>query len=113
MALHVLVFPVALAFVSATLALTTPTVGEALYRWAVLGAIPSVASLLPAPIGGLSGLALPFTPPLLVLLMVIHGPVPELVRGAWTAFGLEIFGIISSLLILRFYLRAWTVGEKD
>jgi len=113
MALHVLVFPVTLAFVCATLALTTPTVGEALYRWGVLGAIPTLATLLPAPLGGLGGISLPFTPPLLVLLLVIFGATPELIRGAWISLGLELFGIAASLLILGYCLRRWTVGEKD
>jgi hypothetical protein len=113
MALHVLVFPVALAFVSATLALTTPTLGEALLRWAVLGAIPTLATVLPPPIGGASGVALPFTPPLLVLILVLNGPTPDLLRAAWTALGLEVFGIAASLIILKLFLRRWTVGEKD
>jgi hypothetical protein len=113
MSLHVLVFPVALAFVSATLALTTPTLAEALYRWAILGAIPTLAIVLPYPIGGHGGLALPFTPPLVVLLIVIHGATPELVRAAWISLGLEIFGISMGLLILSLFLRRWTVGERD
>jgi hypothetical protein len=113
MALHVLVFPITLACVCATLALTTPTVAEALYRWGVLGAIPTLASMLPSPLGGPGGLALPFTPPLLVLMLVIYGPIPELVRGAWISLGLEVFGIAVSLLILASCLRRWTVGEKD
>lgn len=113
MALHVLAFPVTLAFVSATLALTTPTVGEALYRWAVLGAIPTLATLLPFPVGGPAGLAVPFTPPLLVLLLVIFGPTPELLRGAWISLGLEVFGIVVSMTVLTLFLRRWTVGEKD
>jgi len=113
LSLHVLLFPVALAFVSATLALTTPTVGEALFRWAVLGAIPTIAFVLPPPIGGEGGLALPFSPPFLVLLLVLNGPSPELIRGAWISLGLELFGIITSLLILGLLLRRWTVGERD
>jgi hypothetical protein len=113
MALHVTVFPVALACVSATLALTTPTLSEALYRWAILGAIPSIATILPYPIGGTAGLALPFTPPLLVLMLVLNGPTPELIRSAWTALGLEIFGTMAALFILAFFLRRWTVGEQD
>lgn len=113
MALHVLVFPVALAFVSATLALTTPTVGEAISRWIVLGALPTVATLLPYPVGGESGLALPFSPPLLVLVLVIAGPSPALIRGAWISLGLEILGIVASLVIMTLWLRRWTVGERD
>jgi hypothetical protein len=113
MALHVTVFPVALACVSATLALTTPTLSEALYRWGILGAIPSIATILPSPIGGTAGLALPFTPPLLVLMLVLNGPTPELIRSAWTALGLEIFGTAAALVILSFFLRRWTVGERD
>ena len=113
MSLHVLLFPVVLAVVSATLALTTPTLGEALYRWAVLGAIPTLATVLPYPIGGHAGIALPFTPPLLVLLIVVHGPTPDLVRAAWIALGLELAGLVGSLLILGFLLRRWTVGERD
>jgi len=113
MALHVITFPVALACVTATLALTTPTLGEAISRWAVLGAIPAIATILPPPIGGFGGLALPFSPPLLVLFLVTHGPVPELVRGAWVSLALEVVGLIASLFILRFYLRRWTVGETD
>jgi hypothetical protein len=113
MALHVLVFPVALAFVSATLTLTTPTVGEALFRWAFLGALPTLGSILPPPIGGEGGLLLPLTPPLLVLLLVANGPTPELIRGAWISLGLEVAGVLGSLLILSLYLRRWTVGERD
>jgi len=113
LSLHVLLFPVALAFVSATLALTTPTVGEALFRWAVLGAIPTLAFVLPPPIGGEGGLALPFSPPFLVLILVLNGPSPELIRGAWVSLGLEVFGIVASLLILGLLLRRWTVGERD
>jgi hypothetical protein len=113
LALHVLLFPVALAFVSATLALTTPTVGEALFRWAVLGAIPTFGFVLPPPIGGEGGLALPFSPPMLVLVLVINGPSDELIRGAWIGLGLEIVGIVVSLLILGLLLRTWTVGERD
>ncbi|HEU4753010.1 MAG TPA: hypothetical protein VFU47_07865 [Armatimonadota bacterium] len=113
MALHVTIFPIALACVSATLALTTPTLGEALYRWAILGAIPSLAVILPYPIGGNGGMALPFTPPLLVLMLVLNGPTPELIRGAWIALGLEVFGTAGALLILSFLLRGWTVGERD
>ncbi|MFN3651057.1 MAG: hypothetical protein ACK47B_15895 [Armatimonadota bacterium] len=113
MALHVLIFPSALACLSAVLALSTPTLEEALYRWAVLGAIPTLATMLPPPIGGASGLALPFTPPLLALLLVLHGPTPELVRSSWISLGLQIFGTVASLLILKLLLRRWTVGEKD
>lgn len=113
MALHVLTFPVALAFVSATLSLTTPTLGEALYRWAFFGAIPTLASILPYPIGGEAGLALPFTPPLLVLLVVLEGPTPDLVRACWTSLGLQVFGVVFSLLIFSFSLRRWVVGERD
>jgi hypothetical protein len=113
MALHVLVFPVALACVSATLALTTPTLGEAIFRWAVLGAIPTLATVLPPPIGGAGGWTLPFTPPLLVLLVALNGPTPDLLRGAWAALGLEVIGIAGSLLILTLFLRRWTVGERD
>jgi hypothetical protein len=113
MALHVLVFPVTLACVSATLALTTANLGDALFRWAVLGAIPTLAFVLPPPIGGLGGISVPFTPPFLVFLLVLNGPVPELLRGAWISLGLEIFGIGASLLILDLYLRRWTVGERD
>jgi len=113
MSLHVLVFPVALGCVTATMALTTPSLGEALYRWALGGAIPSFATLLPPPIGGEGGVALPFSPPLLVLLIVIEGPTHALIRGAWIAFGLELFGIALSLVILKLFLRRWTVGEKD
>jgi hypothetical protein len=113
LSLHVLLFPVTLAFVSATLALTTPTVGEALFRWAVLGAIPTLAFVLPPPIGGEGGWALPFSPPFLVLVLVLNGPSPELIHGAWVSLGLELFGIITSLLILGLLLRRWTVGERD
>jgi hypothetical protein len=113
MGVHVLLFPVALAYVTACLALTTPSLDEALWRWAVLGAIPSIAFLLPEPIGGDGGLALPFTPPLLVLILVINGATPELVRGAWISLGLETVGIGASLFILNRFLRQWTVGEKD
>lgn len=113
LSLHVVLFPVTLAFVSATLALTTPTVGEALFRWAVLGAIPTLAFVLPPPIGGEGGWALPFSPPFLVLVLVLSGPSPELIRGAWISLGLEVFGIITSLLILGLLLRRWTVGERD
>jgi hypothetical protein len=113
MAIHVLLFPVALAYVTACLALTTPSLGEALWRWAVLGAIPSIAFLMPEPIGGDGGLSLPFTPPLLVLILVIKGATPELIRGAWISLGLEAVGIGASLFILNRYLRRWTVGEKD
>jgi hypothetical protein len=113
MALHVLVFPVALAFVSACLALTTPTVGEALYRWSILGAIPAALTALPPPLGGESGLAVPFNPPLLVLMLVLNGPSPALIRGAWIALGLEVAGILIALLILGVFLRRLTVGERD
>lgn len=113
LALHVLLFPVALAFVSATLALTTPTLGEAIFRWAVLGAIPTFGYVLPPPIGGDGGLALPCSPPLLVLILVVKGPSEELIRGAWISLGLEIFGICAALLILTLFLRQWTVGEKE
>jgi hypothetical protein len=113
MALHVIAFPVALACVTATLALSTPTVGEALYRWAVLGAIPTVAWLLPPPIGGDDGLALPFSPPLLVLLLVAKGPNPALLQGAWVSFALEVIGVVSAFVIFHLYLREWTVGERD
>jgi hypothetical protein len=113
MALHVLVFPVALACVAATLALTTSSLGEALYRWAVLGAIPTLATLLPPPLGGETGMAVSFSPPLLVLILVVTGPTPGLVRAAWISLGLEIAGIFGSLLILALFLRSWTVGEKD
>lgn len=112
MALHVLVFPVALAFASATLALTTPTIGEAISRWAVLGAIPTFAYLLPPPIGGDSGIALPISPPLMVLVLVAHGPTSELIAACWAALALEIFGVMLALLILGYFLRRWTVGEK-
>jgi hypothetical protein len=113
MAIHVLLFPVALAYATACLALTTPSLGEALSRWAILGAIPSLAFLMPQPIGGEGGLALPFTPPLLVLILVMKGATPELIRGAWTSLGLEAIGIGASLFILNQFLRRWTVGEKD
>lgn len=113
MALHVLLFPVVLAFVSATLALATPTVGEALYRWAVLGAIPTLATALPPPLGGGDGLAAPFSPPVMVLFLVLSEPTPELVRGAWISLGLELAGLAGGLLVLARYLRAWTVSEKD
>jgi len=112
MGLHVMVFPVALAFVSACLALTTPTVGEALYRWAILGAIPAVLTALPPPIGGAGGLAIPFNPPLLVLMLVLDGPTPGLIRGAWIALGLEVAGILTALLVLGVFLRRLTVGER-
>ena len=75
--------------------------------------IPSIATILPYPIGGTAGLALPFTPPLLVLMLVLNGPTPELIRSAWTALGLEIFGTTAALFILAFFLRRWTVGEQD
>jgi hypothetical protein len=113
MALHVLLFPVVLAFVCATLSLTTPTVGEALYRWAVLGAIPTLASALPPPIGGGEGIAAPFSPPVMVLFLVMNHPTPALVRGAWISLGLEVVGIIASLAFLALYLRRWTVIETD
>ncbi len=113
MSLHVLTFPVALAFVSATLALTTPTLGEALYRWAFLGALPTLASVLPYPIGGEAGFALPFTPPLLVLLVVLEGPTPDLIRSCWVSLILQILGSLTALVILSRGLRHWTVGEKD
>ncbi len=113
MAVHVVLFPVALAYVTACLALTTPSLGEALWRWAVLGAIPAVAFWLPEPIGGDGGVMLPFAPPLLVLVLVLKGATPELIRGAWISLGLEAVGIAASLFILNRYLRQWTVGEKD
>jgi hypothetical protein len=112
-ALHVVLFPLSLAGVAAALALTTPTVSEALYRWLILGAIPTVATFLPHPVGGDAGIALPFIPPLLVLLLVIQGPEPALIRGAWIALGLEVTGILGALLILGLLLRRWTVGERD
>jgi hypothetical protein len=113
MAIHVMIFPVVLASVSAVLALTTPTIEEAIYRWAVLGAIPTLAYFLPAPIGGEAGMALPFSPPLLALLLVVEGPTRDLVQSSWVSLGFEVFGTILALLILSFRLRRWTVGEKD
>lgn len=113
MGLHAMVFPVALAFVSACLALTTPTLGEALFRWAVLGAIPTLATALPPPVGGETGLALPLTPPLLVLVLVARGPTPALIQHCWTALGLELLGIGIALVVLGVFLRPLTVGEKD
>lgn len=113
MALHVLIFPVALACVSAVLALTTPSLPEALSRWAIFGAIPTLATMLPNPIGGEAGLALPFTPPLLVLLIVLEGPTRDLVNGAWLSLGLEVFGTAFSLLILHLFLRRWTTGGES
>ncbi len=112
LALHALVFPPALACVSAALALTTPTVAEALFRWAVLGAIPALATLLPPPIGGEGGLALPFSPPLLSVWLAA-APSPVLLHHAWTSLGLEVAGIVGALLILGAFLRRWTVGERD
>jgi hypothetical protein len=112
MALHVMLFPLTLACIAATLALSTPTVAEALYRWALLGALFSAAAALPPPVGGLEGAALPFSPPLLVLMLVAHGPLPELIRGAWIALGLEVVGIAGSLFILSHFLRRWTSGER-
>lgn len=112
MALHVAVFPVALAFVSATLALNTPTIGEALLRWAVLGAIPTFAYLLPPPIGGDAGIALPLSPPLLMLVVIAHGLTSPLLAACWAALALEILGIALGLLLLAFRLRRWTVGEQ-
>ena len=111
MALHVLTFPITLAFVSAVLALTTPSMGEAVWRWAVLGALPAILVVLPWPLGGLGGVALPFSPPLLVLLMNLYGPEPELIRAAWISLALQVGGIEASLWILSTYLRRWTVGE--
>jgi hypothetical protein len=58
-------------------------------------------------------LALPCSPPLLVLILVVKGPSEELIRGAWISLGLEIFGICAALLILTLFLRQWTVGEKE
>jgi hypothetical protein len=113
MALHVMIFPVALACVSAVLSLTTETVEDALYRWAVLGAIPTLATALPYPIGSQSGLALPFSPPLVALLLVLEGPSRELIRASWISLGCEVLGIAVSLLVLRLALRRWTVGERD
>jgi hypothetical protein len=113
MSVHVLVFPVALAFVSACLALTTPTLAESLLRWAVLGAIPTLATILPPPVGGETGFALPLTPPLLVLILVARGPIPALIRACWIALGLEVFGIAVALVVLAVFLRPLTVGEKD
>lgn len=113
MALHVLVFPVSLAAIASVLALTTETVSEALYRWAVLGAVPLACWILPHPIGGGAGLALPFSPPLLVLLLVLEGATPELVRAAWTSLGLELLAIGAAGLLLYWFLRQWSVGEKD
>lgn len=113
MALHVLIFPVALACVSAALALSTPTLAEALWRWAVLGAIPTLASVLPEPIGGENGWCLPFSPPLLALVMVFHGATPGLVRSSVGSLGLDFLGIAGSLLILGLMLRPLTVGERD
>jgi len=112
MALHVLLFPVVLACVAAALALTTPTLAEALYRWAVFGAIPAAGALLPPPIGGEAGLALPFSPPLLVLLLVVRGTTPALLRGAAISLALEVAGFAAALLILHFLLRRLTVGER-
>lgn len=113
MAIHVLLFPVVLAVVSATLALTTPTVGEALYRWAVLGAIPTLATVLPPPIGGGGGIAAPFSPPVMVLFLVLNRPSPELFRGAWISLILELIGLIGSLCLLTVCLRGWTVANAD
>jgi len=111
-ALHVLLFPVALAFVSAVLALTTPSLGEAIWRWLVLGSLPAIATVLPPPLGGLGGWSLPLSPPLLVLLINVYGPAPELVRAAWVALALEGIGVAGALWILARYLRRWTVGER-
>jgi hypothetical protein len=113
MALHVLLFPIVLAFVSATLALTTPTVAEALYRWAVLGAIPTLATALPPPIGGGEGIAAPFSPPMMVLFLVLNRTTPELYRGAWISLGLEIAGLLGSFILLTLYLRRWTISTTD
>jgi hypothetical protein len=113
MGLHVIVFPIALAGVSAVLALTRKNLEETIFWWAFLGAIPTLATILPAPIGGEGGWALPFSPPLLALLIVIEGPTAALVRGAWISFGLEVVGILGSLAVLGLYLREWTVGEHD
>lgn len=113
MALHVLVFPVSLAFVSATLTLTTPSLAEALYRWAILGAIPTLATALPPPIGGEAGLAMPATPPLLALLIVVEGPTHALVRASFIALGLEILGVVLSIAVMHWFLRRITVGERD
>jgi hypothetical protein len=113
MALHVLLFPVVLASISATLALTTPTVGEALYRWAVLGAIPTLATILPPPIGGGGGVVAPFSPPVMVLFLVLNRPSPELYRGAWISLLLEVLGLAASFVLLTRYLRRWTAAETD
>jgi len=113
MALHVLVFPVVLSCVSAVLALTTPTLEGALYWWAVLGAIPTLLTALPYPLGGEAGLALPLTPPLLALLLVSVGPTPDLIRASWISLGIQLVGMTAALLILGFCLRQWTVGERD
>lgn len=110
-ALHVLLFPVVLAFVSATLALTTPTVGEALYRWAILGAIPTLATALPPPVGGGAGLAAPFSPPVMVLFLVLSEPSAALIRGAWISLGLEAVGLLGGLAVLALFLRRWTLDE--
>jgi hypothetical protein len=113
MALHVLCFPVALAFITAALALTTPTLGEALYRWTIFGATPTLAWMLPPPIGGDGGLALPFSPPLVALLLAAEGPSTELIRASWISLGLEGAGVLGALVIFQLWLRAWTVGERD
>jgi len=113
MALHVLLFPIVLAFVSATLALTTPTVAEALYRWAVLGAIPTLATALPPPIGGGEGIAAPFSPPMMVLFLVLNRPSPALYHGAWISLALEVVGLVGSFALLTLYLRRWTASEAD
>ena len=113
MALHVMIFPVALSCVAAVMALTTPTLAEALWRWAIMGAIPTLASVLPEPIGGENGWALPFSPPLLALVMVVRGATPALVRAAYLSLGLEVVGIVGSLLVFTLLLRQLTVGERD
>jgi hypothetical protein len=113
MALHVLVFPVALSCVSAVMAITTPTLAEALWRWAIMGAIPTLAFVLPEPVGGENGIALPFSPPLLALVMVLRGATPGLVHASYVSLGLEAAGIAGSLAVFGLLLRRMIVGERD
>ncbi len=111
--LHVLVFPVVLSAVSAVLALTKRSLEDALYWWAILGALPTLASILPHPIGGPDGLALPLTPPLLALLIVLSGPRPELIHASIVSLTIQLLGLCVALVILGTCLRRLTVGERD